>query len=149
MLKIKYTYLYTLLGRLNTGNTHKWPALKFDFFSRDNVFRNAVCQASAILLRPQLVSTLFPSNAICLHISRTKLAQLMACCLTAASHYLNQYWLPIDGPLWHVPERNWTRSWQEFNLWHEWENTLLHSFATYSEANVLRLLDYIINIIEV
>ena len=34
------------------------------------------------------------------------LAQVMACCLTAPSHYLNQYWLLMNSVLWHLPENN-------------------------------------------
>ena len=34
-----------------------------------------------------------PSDAICRQRSRSRLAQVMACCLTTPSHYLNQCWL--------------------------------------------------------
>ena len=37
------------------------------------------------------INTLWPSNAIW-HKSGSTLAQVMACCLTATSHYLNQCW---------------------------------------------------------
>ena len=30
------------------------------------------------------------------------LPQVLACCLTAPSHYLNQYWLVIKGVLWYL-----------------------------------------------
>ena len=39
--------------------------------------------------------SLWPSDAIWRHRSGSTLAQVMACCLTAPSHYLNQYWLII------------------------------------------------------
>ena len=38
------------------------------------------------------------------------LAQVMACCLTAPSHYLNQCWLIISAVLWRSPESNFTAS---------------------------------------
>ena len=38
-----------------------------------------------------------PSNAIWRHKSGSTLAQVMACCLTALRHYLNQCWLIING----------------------------------------------------
>ena len=40
--------------------------------------------------------------------SRSTLVQvgLIACCLTATSHYLNQCWLLIDESLWHLCESN-------------------------------------------
>ena len=44
------------------------------------------------------------------------LAQVMACCLTAPSHYLNQCCLFIWGVLWHSPESNFTRGAQAHNM---------------------------------
>ena len=40
-------------------------------------------------------NSLRPSDAIWRHTSGSTLAQVMACCLTAPSHYLNQCWLII------------------------------------------------------
>ena len=40
-----------------------------------------------------VISSLRPSDAIWWHRSGSTLAQVMACCLTAPSHYLNQCWL--------------------------------------------------------
>ena len=37
------------------------------------------------------------------------LAQVMACCLTAPSHYLNQCWLTISMVHWHSCESSFTR----------------------------------------
>ena len=48
------------------------------------------------------------------------LAQVMACCLTASSHYLDQCWPPITEVLWHSYEDNFTASAQA-NI-HEIEN---------------------------
>ena len=42
------------------------------------------------------VNSLWPSDAIWWRWSRSTLVQLMACCLTAPSHYLNQCWLIIN-----------------------------------------------------
>ena len=38
--------------------------------------------------------------------SRSILAQVMACCLTAPSHYLNQYWLMVSEVFWHSLDSN-------------------------------------------
>ena len=46
--------------------------------------------------RLQWVNSLRPSDAIWRHRSGPTLAQVMACCLTAPSHYLNQCWLIIS-----------------------------------------------------
>ena len=45
--------------------------------------------------RTKWVNSLRPSNAIWRHISGSTLAQVMACSLTAPSHYPNQCWLII------------------------------------------------------
>ena len=48
---------------------------------------------------PDLLNTLCPSNAIWWHRSRSTLVQVMACWLTATSHYLHQCWLIINKVL--------------------------------------------------
>ena len=40
------------------------------------------------------------------HRSRSTLVQVMACCLMAPSHYMNQCWLIISEVLWHSLESN-------------------------------------------
>ena len=50
---------------------------------------------------------LWPSDAIWQYISRSTLTQVMACCLTAPSQYLNQWWL-ISAVLWHSFQSNFT-----------------------------------------
>ena len=51
-----------------------------------------------------LVNSLWPSDAIWWQRSGSTLVQVMACCLTAPSHYLNQCWLIISKVLWHSSE---------------------------------------------
>ena len=41
------------------------------------------------------MNSLWLSDAICWHISGSILAQIMSCCLTATSHFLNQCWCII------------------------------------------------------
>ena len=48
------------------------------------------------IARPQWVNSMGPSDAIWQQKSGSTLAQVMACCLTAPSHYLNQCWLIIS-----------------------------------------------------
>ena len=59
--------------------------------------------------RPQWVNSLGPSDAIRWQRSGSTLAQVMACCLTAPSHYLNQRWLIISGIHWDSSEGNFTK----------------------------------------
>ena len=58
----------------------------------------------------KLFNSLLPSDAIGCQRSGSTLAQVMACCLTASSHYLNQYWLMISEVLWHSPDNNFTEN---------------------------------------
>ena len=46
------------------------------------------------------VNSLWPGDAIWWHETRSTLTQIMACCLTAPSHYLNQCWLIIGEVPW-------------------------------------------------
>ena len=55
------------------------------------------------------VNSLGPSDAIWRHRSGSTLAQVMACCLTAPSHYLTQCWLIISKAQWHSSEGNFIR----------------------------------------
>ena len=48
-----------------------------------------------------LINSLRPSDAIWRHRSGSTLAQVMACCLTPPSHYLNQCWFIISKVQWH------------------------------------------------
>ena len=47
------------------------------------------------------INPLWPGDAICQHGTRSTLVQVMACCLTAPSHYLNQCWLIIGEVNWY------------------------------------------------
>ena len=55
------------------------------------------------------VNSLWPSDAIWRQGSGSALAQVMACCLTAPSHYLNQCWLIISKVQWHSSEGSFTK----------------------------------------
>ena len=52
------------------------------------------------------INILWPSNPIWWHGPWSTLAQVMACCLTAPSHYLNQCWLLIIEIRWQSPGGN-------------------------------------------
>ena len=71
--------------------------------------------------QPQWVNTLWPSYAIWWHRSGPTLVQVMPCCLTAPSHYPNQYWLTISELFWHSPEGNFTGNAQDIYPWYEFE----------------------------
>ena len=50
------------------------------------------------------LNSLWPSGTIWCWRSGSTLAQVMACCLMATSHYLSQCWLIISEVLQHLPE---------------------------------------------
>ena len=53
------------------------------------------------------------------HSSESTMAQVMACCLTAPSHYLNQCWLIFSEDLNDSPVGNFTGSAQDTYPWYE------------------------------
>ena len=75
-----------------------------------------------------LINSLWPSDAI-LRRTGSTLVQVMACCLTAPSHYLNQCWLIIREILWHSPEGNFTGNDQDIYPY-EFENDKFKITAT-------------------
>ena len=64
----------------------------------------------SIMIRLLKIIALWANDDICWHISGSPLAQVMAHCLTAPSHHLNQCWLIITEVLKHSPESNFTVS---------------------------------------
>ena len=73
------------------------------------------------------VNSLWPSDVIWRQGSSSTLAQVMACCLTAPSHYLNQCWLMISEVLWLSPDSNFIENAQDIYRRHEFE---IHHFET-------------------
>ena len=74
---------------------------------------------------PWSFNSLRPSDAIWRQWSWTTLAQVMACCLTAPSHYLNQCWLIIRGVLWHTSESSFAGIAQGIDSGYEFEKDIL------------------------
>ena len=63
------------------------------------------------------LNSLWPSDAIRWQRSGSTLAQVMACCLMAPSHYLNQSWLMISEVQWHSYESNFIRDTSAIGHW--------------------------------
>ena len=90
----------------------KW---KWKTFTRQNVngkfiLRNCYQESSRLVhIEVASFNSLRPNDAIWQHISRLTLAQIMACCLTAPSHYLNQCWFIISKMQWHSFEGNFIK----------------------------------------
>ena len=72
--------------------------------------------------RSQWVNSLGPSETKWRQRTGSTLAQVMACCLPAPSHYLNQRWLIMNLMLWHPPESNFIGISQNINSINEFQN---------------------------
>ena len=70
-----------------------------------------------IFLQCFQVNSLGPSDAIWRQRSGSTVAQVMACCLMAPSHYQNQCWLIISKVEWHSSKGNFTRDTSAVNHW--------------------------------
>ena len=68
------------------------------------------------------VNSLGPSSAIWRQRCGWTLVQVMACCLTAPSHYLIHFWLIISKVEWHSSEGKFTRDASAINHWNYLEN---------------------------
>ena len=69
-----------------------------------------------------IFNSLWPSDAIWCQRSGSTLDQVMVCCLTAPSHYLNQCWLIITKVLQHLPEGNFVGNAPDIYHWYHFEN---------------------------
>ena len=61
------------------------------------------------------INSLWPGDAIWRHGARSTLAQVMACCLMAPSHDLNQCWLIIGEVPWHSSQGIILRRFEDTN----------------------------------
>ena len=97
-----------------------------------HVFRGYTFKITTTSLSGQWVnhSRLGHSDTIWQHRSASTLAQVMACCLMAPSHYLNQCWLLINEVLWHSSESNSTANAKVTSLCDEFEDYTFKISAT-------------------
>ena len=78
-----------------------------------------ICNKIKRYLVSHWISSLWPSDSIWRHKSGTTLARVMACCLTASSHYLSQCWFldnDVPSPSHHsnfIASTEATRSYDE------------------------------------
>ena len=86
-----------------------------------SVPRHMLGKAAWLRLLSLRNNSLCPSDALQRYRSGSTLAQVMACCLTAPSHYLNQCNLIINVS-WHSPEGNFAGNAQDIYPWYQFEN---------------------------
>ena len=94
---------------------------QFRILSGSNNFEN---KAVTNIHLPVKKIALWASDPIWRERSGSTLAQVMACCLTALSHYLNQCWLIISKVQRHSSEDNFTIDTSSINHWNYLENYL-------------------------
>ena len=75
-----------------------------------------------ILINFSSINSQWPSDAIWCYRSGTTLAQVIACCLMAPSHYLNQCWLIMSKVRWHSSKGNFARDTSSINYQNHFEN---------------------------
>ena len=110
-----------LIGSLGTNFSGIRTQIQNFHKSLWNVYEMAV-----IMSRERWVNSLVPSDATWRHRTMSTLVQVMACCLTAPSHYLNQCWLNIIRVLWHSLFL-WNA--QDIYPWYEFQNYLFEITA--------------------
>ena len=98
----------------------------FFYKSKGNKFAygKTICQMRNIvsIYSETSINSLWPSDAIRRQGTESTLAQVMVCCLTAASHYLNQCWLIISKVPRHSSEGIIMRRSEDTNLQTKIEN---------------------------
>ena len=85
------------------------------------------------------VKSLWRSDVIWRHSTRSTLVQVMAWCRQAPSHHLNQCWFLINEIRWLSHEINFTVSTRATIMCNEFENNTCKITATPPRANVLIL----------
>ena len=101
-----------------------------------NLIRNMCSETTLLNLLPHLpgadesIYSLWPSDVIWRHRTGSTKAQVMACCLMAPSHYLNQCWFLISDVSWHSSWNNFSVSTQAITLSNNFENDILKITAT-------------------
>ena len=101
----KIALLGVMSAKLAKWVAKKWGPTCDRDISDSAIYTTAIYRAYTVLL-----NSLWPSDVIWRQGSRSTLAQVMACCLIAPSHYLNQCWLMISEVLWHSPDSNFTEN---------------------------------------
>ena len=87
-----------------------------------------------ILFRPEHmeVNSLWPSDVIWQQRSGSILPRVMASCLMAPNHYLNQCWLIVCEVLWYSPDNIFMANSQDIYLSLIWDCKRLIQFSTWN-----------------
>ena len=83
------------------------------------------------------INSLWPSDARWRQRFGSTLAQVMDCCLTAPTHYLNQCWLIISEVQWHSYSGNFTTDASTINHYNLFKSTCLKFQSNFPGTNEL------------
>ena len=101
-------------------NVYKWLAIFWksgcwvDIISKQALYQPKLICGQFHIEKHWGCNSFWPSDAIRWHRSESRLAHIMAWCLTAPSHYLNQFWLIVKTFPQYSPEGNFTCNVQDF-----------------------------------
>ena len=115
-----------------------FPVSKFQHFSAEELCKLKHTYVLSEKISMTSVNSMWSSDAIWWHRSGSTLAQVMALCCQAQSHYLKQCWLCISDILWHSPKNNFTVIAQAIILYDAFENYTINSLPHLPGANELR-----------
>ena len=106
---LKPCYLHNLNSCMARGNSCIEAPLissQYMIYIYIYIMDNLSCFVGVLLTKKMItnndrINSLWPGDAIWWQGTRSTLTQVMACCLTAPNHYLNQCWLIIGEVPWH------------------------------------------------
>ena len=95
-------YILVQLRVMRFGSQSHWYrySISCNICTRYNGYITSSCECVKSII---YINSLWLSDAICRQRSGSTLAQVMACCLTAPSHYLNRCWLIVSEIQRHSP----------------------------------------------
>ena len=93
-----------------------------EFFVQELCNRHSIAHRQIVVWGVNCGFNVGLSDAIWQHRTRPTLAQVMACCLTAPSHYLNQCWFLMIAGKWHSSVSNFTTNDMATILQNEFQN---------------------------
>ena len=110
--------IFFLISGLDKNQNQKWnyPKQMGKWHTMNGQWRLHYNLLHALRYYFHLFTSLWPGDAIWRHGTRSILVQVMSCCLTAPSHYLNQ-WVQR-----HSSESNFTIDNSAINHWNYFEN---------------------------
>ena len=139
-----YTWLCYVMVQFNTTGLYpSWPGSPHWHWGNDIMTSLSPCQWKnpRELESMHHINSLWLSDAIWRQRSESTLAPVMAWCLTAPSHYLNQCWLIITKVEWHSSMDIFTRDNSAINHWNHLENQVPRISFKFTRANELKHTD--------